>query len=169
MACMKAAIIFILGVVAMPVLAATNSLITDDKATVVVQGNAEDTDAVSLFRAMNVEVVDSGSSVTKVIQLKDKNENPIFDLTCELANANENRGSCNLIIYKSRFAKINSANAEVAFAVGAYDFKDFVTKFNVVDPDMGGDVFLSHDDKLGIAVGDLGSPRAVLRIWIRAH
>jgi len=166
---MKMILAFIISVFSVSAFAMTSLTITDEKATVIIKGNAEDTDAVSLFRAMNVDATDSEQFLEKTIQLGTKEQNPVFDLTCDLAKATEDLGSCTLVIYKSRFAKINTSKAQVAFGVGAFDAKDFVTKFNVVDPDMGGDVFLSHDDKLGIAIDGTATPRAILRIWIRAQ
>lgn len=146
--------------------AATTLQISAEKATVTLQGSTQDFDALNLFRALDMDATAKGDSLSKSLQFQTSDGKPAFDLQCEVSKAEDGVGTCLFNIYKSRFAKIDATKGTATFSLGIYDAKDIVSKFSVVDPEMGDDVFLSSDDKVGIEMDGQGTPRALLRIWM---
>ncbi len=145
-------------------MAAEQAFFGGNKATILIQGSAQDLDAVNLFNAMNVPINNEEGKFSKIINFKNSIGSPLFNLVCKVSKSVENLGSCTLNIHTSKFANIDKVKREALFMVSASDAWEIVPQF--VQPKWPENiVFLSINKKLGIVIDNAGQGTQSLRIW----
>lgn len=124
------------------------ALFTNDNATLVIQGN--DSDANALFDSMNVESTDNGGVLSKHISYETRYARPVFDLTCNKSQIVEN-ASCTLKLFSPE-AVINKSYKSVLMGINdRFDATAVANMFNnhTSNP-YRAEVFLSIDRKLRV-------------------
>ncbi len=136
--------------------ASTQVFFTDQKASIVLQGEAGDMDAPKLFDSMKVEAVLNGTSISKHIKFTNSAKQDLFDLSCTLSKTVANLGSCTLNIFKVDGMVFEPNTKRVIVAV--QDIED-ISKVSqlFVRPDQYGHVYFSADIHMGITLHYTGS------------
>ncbi len=124
------------------------AIFTADEATLIIQGN--DTDASSLYAAMNVAPSNDGNKLTKHINYETMYAQPVFDLTCNESQLTK-VFSCTLK-FSSPGAVISKDQKWVLMGINdRIDSRHFAKLFNDVSSDhYRAEVFRSIDGTLHI-------------------
>lgn len=132
--------------------AATHIMFSNEKAVVLVQGQAGDLDAPNLYAAMNVNPIDSGAVLKKQITFSNSSKQTLFDLSCSLSKTVANYGSCTLQINRVDGMVFDPNKPEVIVAV--QDLTDIVKASSLFSrPDMQtGIIYFSSDRHLGFSL-----------------
>lgn len=128
--------------------AEVGALFQNDSAVLLIQG--KDTDAESLYGAMNVQFEPQGNLNVKHISYENMYARPVFDLTCNLALMSGAR-SCTLKFFSPQ-SVINNGQKSVLMGINdQFDAPDIAKLFNQIsnDPHQT-EVFRSLDGKLRI-------------------
>lgn len=143
-----------------------------DQVKVIVQGRANDRDALRLFEAMDVVEVVEGSTVMRRSVVRSSGGSSgdlIFDLSCRKSINVENLGSCTLQLdsdYIGTGIYLDDRSASMA-TYGVLDSFQAITQFFITeDTD---EIFISGDRRLRIAVERESRSREITRLRVDYH